>query len=103
MTAMLIADSNFLIPNGTFVVVLIASERGESYRFTADEYRELDHERILVLVHHGGRGKTSGLELEQLRGGAGLFHVSDGKVTRLVIYADRERALADLGLTPEAG
>lgn len=35
--------------------------------------RELDHERILVLVHHSGRGKTSELELEMRSHGAALF------------------------------
>jgi ketosteroid isomerase-like protein len=64
-----------------------------------DEYRALDDERVLVLVHFSGRGRTSGLELGdvQMRG-ANLFHVRDGKVTRLVLYWDRERALADVGL-----
>ncbi len=33
--------------------------------------------------------------------GAHLFHLHDGKVTRLVAYGDRERALTELGLTPE--
>ena len=46
-----------------------------------------------------GRGKTSGLELSQIRTqGAHLFHIRDGKVTRLVLYWDRDLVLADLGL-----
>ena len=31
--------------------------------------------------------------------GAGLFHSRGGKVTRYVIYLDRERALRELGLS----
>jgi ketosteroid isomerase-like protein len=74
----------------------------EGYRLEADEYRELDHERIVVFGHQGGRGKTSGLELAQIATkAAALFHVHGGKVARLVIYTDRERALADLGLDAE--
>jgi ketosteroid isomerase-like protein len=72
------------------------------WRAEADECHELDAERVLVLVRFIGRGKTSGLEVGQLRtNGANLFHVRDGMVTRLVVYWDRERALADLGLAPE--
>jgi ketosteroid isomerase-like protein len=71
----------------------------EGYRVAADGYRELDGERVLVLVNRTGRGKTSGLELGQLRSkGAVLFHIRDGKLIRHVVYFDRERALADLGL-----
>ena len=75
----------------------------EGVRLVADEYRELDGERILVLHRITGRGKTSGLEIGQLRGeGTYLFHICGGAVTRLVAYIDRDRALADLGLAPES-
>jgi uncharacterized protein (TIGR00369 family) len=76
----------------------------EEFRIEAEEYRELDVERVLVLQHFSGRGKKSGLEVGQMRAkGAHLFHVRGGKVTRVVFYWDRERALADLGLAPQAG
>jgi ketosteroid isomerase-like protein len=69
------------------------------FRAVAYEYRELDEERVLVLAHARGRGKTSGLELGQIsRGAATLFQLRDGKVTNLLVYWDRDRALADLGL-----
>ena len=68
-------------------------------RADASEYREIDDERVLVLVRFSGRGKTSGLELTHLHSkGAFLFTVRDRKVTRFVRYFDRDRALADLGL-----
>jgi ketosteroid isomerase-like protein len=76
----------------------------EEWRVEGQEYRELDDQRVLVLGHFSGRGKTSGLELGQMRAqGAVLFHISDGKVTRLVLYLDGERALAELGLPPAGG
>ena len=71
----------------------------EDYRIEAEEYRELDNEQVLVLNHYTGRGKTSGLEIgEAGTKAAVLFYVRDGKVTRLVGYNNRDRALADLGL-----
>jgi ketosteroid isomerase-like protein len=71
----------------------------EGLRGEVEEYRELDGERVLVLSRRGGRAKTSGLELEQVRTkGAQLFHVRGGRVTRFVTYWEVERALADLGL-----
>jgi ketosteroid isomerase-like protein len=74
----------------------------EELRVEAHEYRELDAERVLVLAHWSGRGKTSGLELGQMRTkSASLFHVRGGKVTKLVLYVDAERAFADLGISSE--
>jgi ketosteroid isomerase-like protein len=71
----------------------------EELRAEADEYRALDDERVLVLMHFSGRGKTSGLEVGDIQmKGANLFRVRDGKVTRLATYWERERAFADLGL-----
>jgi ketosteroid isomerase-like protein len=71
----------------------------EEFTIEVDEYRELDDQRVLVLNHVSGRGKTSGLDLGQMgTKGAALFHVREGKVTRFVFYWDRERALADLDL-----
>jgi ketosteroid isomerase-like protein len=71
----------------------------EDYRVEAHEYRELDEERVLVFTRMSGRGKASGLELQQMNTeGATVFHLRNGKVTRHVYYWDRDRALADLGL-----
>ena len=76
----------------------------EEWRVQAEEYRVLDDERVLVLIRIGGRGRTSGLEVDQISArGANLFHLRDGKVTMLALYWDRERALADAGLPPEIG
>jgi ketosteroid isomerase-like protein len=62
----------------------------------AEEYRELDAGRVLVLGRSFGRGKQSGVPVS-IRG-AEVFEVHGGKVTRIVVYYDRDRALADLGL-----
>jgi ketosteroid isomerase-like protein len=71
----------------------------EEYRTEADEYRELDGERVLVLMQHGGRGKASGLGIEGMKTpGANMFEIRDGKVVRLALYWNREDAFADLGL-----
>jgi ketosteroid isomerase-like protein len=71
----------------------------EAWSIEAEEFRELNGERVLVLEHHSGRGRASGLEVGQVSGrGAAVFHIQDGKVVRQVVYWDRAHALADLGL-----
>jgi ketosteroid isomerase-like protein len=76
----------------------------EEFHAEAEEYREIDDERVLVLVKNTGRGKTSGLNLGQMHPRvASLFHIHGGKVTKLLNYLEPYRALADLGLAPEGG
>ena len=74
----------------------------QGHRVEVDEVRELDAERVLSLGRVAGRGRTSGMDVEPMQTkGANVFHLRDGKVTRLVVYFDREHAFADLGLAPE--
>ena len=74
------------------------------YHLEVEEYRELDAERVVVLFHQGGRGRRSGLELEQMRSrAASLFQVRNGKIARVVFYFDLEHAFADLGLGADVG
>jgi ketosteroid isomerase-like protein len=73
------------------------------WRVQAEEYREIDDVRLLVLFQASGTGKASRMELGQIQArGANVFHIKDDKVTKLVNYLQREHAFADLGLTPEA-
>jgi ketosteroid isomerase-like protein len=69
----------------------------EDFRAVAEEVREIDAERVLVLTKNSGRGKTSGLELGEMETrGANVIHFRDGKVTKLFAYFDRDLALASL-------
>ncbi len=65
-----------------------------------EEIRQIDDERVLVLSAFAGRGKASGIGAsEGIRtDGATLWQIRNGKVVRHVVYFDRDRALADLGL-----
>ena len=65
----------------------------------AQEIRDIDEERVLVLSCLRGRDKDSGEPVEQLR--ANLFRIRDGRVVRLIFYWNRGRAFADLGLRPD--
>jgi ketosteroid isomerase-like protein len=69
------------------------------FRAELESCRELDEQRVLVLTRNTGRGRTSGLEVGLVATkGANVFHIREGKATKLVAYFDRERAFADLGL-----
>ena len=72
----------------------------DDYHVAADEYRELDGERVLVGLTARGRGKASGVDIGATGGrrSASVFHLRRGKVTRLVSYFDRNRAFDDVGI-----
>jgi ketosteroid isomerase-like protein len=69
------------------------------YRAVGEVYRELADGRMLTLTAFSARGRTSNIEVRQvLARGASVMQIYDGKVTKLVVYFNRDRALADLGL-----
>ena len=71
------------------------------FRTQAEDYRELDDERVLALHLFSAQGKASGMQLGQTGAkGACLFHVRDGMVVKLVLYWDRAHAFGGLGLAP---
>jgi ketosteroid isomerase-like protein len=72
----------------------------KDFRAVPERYFDVDENRILVFVHNTARGRSSGVEVEQ-RSVANFFEIAGGKVTRLVLYWDRARALADVGLAPQ--
>jgi hypothetical protein len=77
---------------------------GRGTRAQAEEYRKLDGERSRVFHDTYGHGNTS----RTGRGpfatkGPAPFQVRGSKLSRLVGYFTRQRALADLGLPPATG
>ena len=73
----------------------------KEYRVEADEFRELDAARVLVVFRAYGRGKISGLELRDAAAvvaGVNVFRVRSGRVTSIDVYYERDRAFEDLGL-----
>jgi ketosteroid isomerase-like protein len=75
----------------------------EEFRIEAEEFRELDSERVLVLTRARGRGKTSGLEVGRIAGqAADVFSIRESKVTKYVVYFDLQHASVDLGLSLRA-
>jgi hypothetical protein len=69
------------------------------HRAVAEEYRELDDGRILTLTAFSARGRSSGIEIAQVMArGASVVEIDEGRVTNIVLYFNRDLALADLGL-----
>jgi ketosteroid isomerase-like protein len=65
------------------------------WRCFPEGYVERDR-RVVVFARYTGTAKRSGLEVDQK--GAHVWTLDGAKVVRLEIYADRERALAAVGI-----
>jgi hypothetical protein len=71
----------------------------DDLRIEVTEFREIDHERVLVLTESSGTAKRSHMSVpDEWTRGADVFRVSDGKVVGVRVWFGREHALADLGL-----
>ena len=65
----------------------------------AEEFRDIDDERVLVFLQNRGRGRESGIEIDGISvRAANVFTIRDGRVKKLVLYWDRDQAIQDLGL-----
>ena len=72
------------------------SEDWEDFHIEADELREIDESRVLILGRMQGRGRASGMEIEAPA--AWVCDLREGKVTRVQFYAHEEAARDDLAL-----
>jgi ketosteroid isomerase-like protein len=67
----------------------------EELEVTAEEFIDAG-DRVLVTLHHRGRGRGSGIEVDARF--YEVYAVSDGKVVRVDEYAQRVEALEAAGL-----
>jgi ketosteroid isomerase-like protein len=54
-------------------------------------------DRVIVMVHHRGRGRISGIEVDQHF--AMVWTLRDGRAVRMALYPTREEALEAAGLS----
>jgi ketosteroid isomerase-like protein len=69
----------------------------KDFRAELEELIVVDSTRILAFVHNSARGRVSDVKMDE-RSVANLFEINSGRVTRVALYWDRNRALQDAGL-----
>jgi ketosteroid isomerase-like protein len=69
----------------------------EGYRGRPEEFADLGEDRVLVVAAYGGRGRSSGAEVD-LRV-ASVYQLRDGMVATVHDYASRDEALEAAGLS----
>ena len=59
--------------------------------FRPEEFIERGEHEVIVPLRWGGKGKGSGIEIEE-RGETWLFRVTDGRIVRVTEFATRDEA-----------
>ena len=70
----------------------------DDFAVVPDQFLEVGDDRVLVLARFRGRGRGSGAPVRDLFGGSLFTLNQEGKVVRLTLFTDRERALEAAGL-----
>ncbi len=63
------------------------------------EFIQAGEASVVVPLHWGGRGKSSGIEVAERQGETWVFTVENGKVTRVTEYRRKAEALQAAGLS----
>jgi ketosteroid isomerase-like protein len=70
----------------------------DHFATTPERFIDAGDDGVLVFVRFEGRGRASGIPTTGFAGGQ-LFTLRGGKVVRLVLYTDTEKALEAAGLS----
>jgi ketosteroid isomerase-like protein len=77
--------------NGIRRAMIEWSDVWDDWEIETERYLEAGREKVLILWHERGRGKGSGLPMEQ-RGG-NLVTISDGRIVHVRLYVHQQVAL----------
>jgi nicotinate-nucleotide pyrophosphorylase (carboxylating) len=69
----------------------------EDWRVVAEEYLTIRNQ-VVILARYHGRGKGSGAEVDVT--GAHVWVMRDGRAESMMVFSDRDKALAAAGLPP---
>jgi ketosteroid isomerase-like protein len=72
------------------------SEVWDDWEVEAERYMDAGGDRVLIMWRERGRGKSSGIAMEQT--GANLVTITDCRVVHMRVYVDRRAALRAVGL-----
>jgi ketosteroid isomerase-like protein len=84
-------------PEGLTAALAELREAFDDLRFEPDEYLQAPDGRLVVFIRVRGRGKGSGMELDNRI--AWLITLEAERISRLVVYEEREAALAAAGVS----